>query len=90
MPTSSPKDLLPLLEKMGHLHQQEQAAMVLLAILYAPVSRTAFAQCFTRAGITSAGGKLISPKEVVPLLERLVSSKLAQKNRRCKNRWPMD
>ena len=66
-----------LLVTLSRLQPEEQAALTLLATMYAPVSRTALAQCLQKAGIKCANGKLMNPKEVVPLLEKLVSSKLA-------------
>lgn len=77
MSTPRPENFPSLLVTLSQLHPEERAALTLLAFMYAPVSRTAFAQSLQKAGIPTANGKLISPKEVVPLLERLVGSKLA-------------
>jgi hypothetical protein len=43
MSTPRPENLFSLLDKVTHLHPEERAALVLLAVMYAPVSRTAFA-----------------------------------------------
>jgi hypothetical protein len=76
MSTSRPENLISLLDKTSHLHGEERAALVLLAVMYAPVSRTAFAQCLPKAGIKSVTGNLINARDALPLLEKLVKNKL--------------
>jgi superfamily II DNA or RNA helicase len=76
MSTVTP-DLLYLLETMQHLLPEERAALSLLAVLYAPTARSTLAQCFQKAGIRSVGNRLMVPPEVLPLMNKLVTRKLA-------------
>jgi len=77
MSTLQSEHLISLLDTISALHPEERVALALLAIMYAPVARTPFAQCLQKAGIKSAQGKTMSPTEVPPLMEKLVGCDLA-------------
>ncbi|MDO9308494.1 MAG: hypothetical protein Q7V04_05470, partial [Deltaproteobacteria bacterium] len=64
-------------DTISTLHPEERAALTLLAIMYAPVARTPFAQCLQKIGIRSAQGKTMTLHDVPPLMAKLVSSNLS-------------
>ncbi|HCE68330.1 MAG TPA: hypothetical protein DER40_12695 [Geobacter sp.] len=75
--TTIPDKTLLLLDTISTLHPEERAALTLLAIMYAPVARTPFAQCLHKIGIRSAQGKTMTLHDVPPLMAKLVSSNLS-------------
>lgn len=76
MPDTHPENLISLLDKITTLQPEERAALSLMAVMYAPVARTPFAQCLQKAWITSAKGKFMNTNEVGVLVEKLEDLKL--------------
>jgi superfamily II DNA or RNA helicase len=77
MSTLQSEDLLSILDTIVALHPEERAALAMLAVMYAPVARTPFAQCLQNAGIRSVMGKTVTPAEVPLLMEKFVGLNLA-------------
>lgn len=73
----SEEHLISLLDTITALHPAERAALALLAVMYAPVARTPFAQCLQNAGIKSVQGKTVTPAEAALLMDRFVGLNLA-------------
>jgi superfamily II DNA or RNA helicase len=75
--TISPDNLNSLLDTMMTITPQERVALDLLAVMYAPVARSPFANCLQKTGIRSALGKAITLNDVPPLMAKLVGNNLA-------------
>ncbi len=72
-----PDNIISLLNKITTLLPDERAALALLAVMYAPVARSPFAQCLQKADIRDAQGKIMNPNLVLPLMDKLVGCNLA-------------
>ncbi|MDD2270701.1 MAG: DEAD/DEAH box helicase [Desulfuromonadaceae bacterium] len=72
----SAEQLISLLDTITALHPADRAALALLAVMYAPVARTPFAQCLQNAGIKSMQGKTVTPAEAALLMDRYVGLNL--------------
>ena len=77
MSNTHTENLLSLLDNVKLLHLEERTALALLAVMYAPIARSTFSQCLQKAEIKSPQGKIMTPPEVLPLLEKLVRNNLA-------------
>ncbi len=71
------ENLLQLIDKITALHPEERTALAVLAVMYAPVARSPFAQCLQKADIRDVQGKIMNPNLVLPLMEKLVGCNLA-------------
>jgi len=77
MSTIPSEHLISLLDAIAALHPEERTALVLLAVMYAPVARTPFASCLQKLGVKNAQGRSVNPSEVPTLMEKLVRGELA-------------
>ena len=77
MSPTTPDNLILLLDTMMTLQPEESVALDLLAVMYAPVARTPFAQCLQKVGVKNALGKTMTLSDVPPLMEKLVARNLA-------------
>ena len=78
MSSQNSKSLQMLLDSMNAFKPEEQAALELLAVMYAPVARTPFASCLHKVGLMQESGrKNINQSAVIELLDKFVQCKLA-------------